>query len=305
MRPITLTISAFGPYSGKTVFDFTQLGTGGIYLITGDTGAGKTTIFDAITYALYGDPSGNNREVSMLRSKYADASTPTEVELVFTYRDKEYIVKRNPEYEREAKRGGGVTKQVANAELTYPDGRVVTRIKDVDTAVKEIIGIDRNQFCQIAMIAQGDFLKLLLAPTKERMEIFRHIFKTQRFATLQDKLKKETSQLADVCEATKRSLSQYVDGILCDQESPDYIDVKKAKAGELTTQDVVLLLEKLIRQDEALDGEVVAKSDQIQKDLDLVKARLDKAKDVLVAKADLTKNEADYAQETEKQAVLM
>ena len=153
MRPIKLKISAFGPYAGITEFDFEKLGTGGLYLITGDTGAGKTTIFDAITYALYGDPSGNNREVSMLRSKYADDSTPTEVELIFSYRDKEYTVKRNPEYERVAKRGGGKTTQTANAEIVYPDGKIVTKIKEVDNAVKEIIGIDRNQVCQIAMTA--------------------------------------------------------------------------------------------------------------------------------------------------------
>ena len=163
MRPLKLKISAFGPYSGITEFDFNMLGTGGLYLITGDTGAGKTTIFDAITYALYGEPSGKNREASMLRSKYADDTKPTEVELVFSYRDKEYTVKRNPEYEREAKRGNGKTKQIANAELTYPDGKVISKIKEVDIAVRDIIGIDRNQFCQIAMIAQGDFLKLIMA----------------------------------------------------------------------------------------------------------------------------------------------
>ena len=118
MRPLKLKISAFGPYSDVTEFDFTKLGKGGLYLITGDTGAGKTTIFDAITYALYGEPSGKNREVSMLRSKYANDSTPTEVELVFSYRDKQYTIKRNPEYERESKRGGGLTKQLANAEIT-------------------------------------------------------------------------------------------------------------------------------------------------------------------------------------------
>ena len=105
MRPIRLKMSAFGPYAGVTEVDFEKLGTGGLYLITGDTGAGKTTIFDAITYALYGNPSGNNREVSMLRSKYAADSTPTEVELIFSYRDKSYTIKRNPEYERDSKRG--------------------------------------------------------------------------------------------------------------------------------------------------------------------------------------------------------
>ena len=104
MRPIKLTVSAFGPYAGKTEFDFDKLGTGGLYLITGDTGAGKTTIFDAITYALYGDPSGNNREVSMFRSKYADIKTPTFVRLLFNYKGKEYIIERNPEYERAARK---------------------------------------------------------------------------------------------------------------------------------------------------------------------------------------------------------
>ena len=127
MRPLRLKISAFGPYAKTVELDFTKLGTGGLYLITGDTGAGKTTIFDAITYALYGDPSGNNREVSMLRSKYADAADPTEVELEFSYRDKKYTVKRNPEYEREAKRGAGTAKQLASAELIYPDGKTVTK----------------------------------------------------------------------------------------------------------------------------------------------------------------------------------
>ena len=105
MRPIKLTISAFGPYAGKTVINMDELGDQGLYLITGDTGAGKTTIFDAICFALYGKSSGNKREPDMLRSKYADADTPTEVELVFSHLNKEYTVKRNPEYYRPAKRG--------------------------------------------------------------------------------------------------------------------------------------------------------------------------------------------------------
>lgn len=293
MRPLKLKISAFGPYSGTTEFDFTKLGKGGLYLITGDTGAGKTTIFDAITYALYGEPSGKNREVSMLRSKYADESTPTEVELVFGYRDKEYIVKRNPEYEREAKRGGGTTKQLANAEIIYPDGKVVSKIKDVDNAVKEIIGIDRNQFCQIAMIAQGDFLKLLLAPTKDRMEIFRHIFKTELFRDLQDRLKRESGKLSDECEVIKRSISQYIGGIVCDEDNTDYIEVGKAKNGDMTIEDTIALLEKLIGDDENLEKELEKNKVGIQKELDDVKASVNKAKDILKAKEDFEKNEAE------------
>ena len=304
MRPLKLKISAFGPYSGTTEFDFTKLGTGGLYLITGDTGAGKTTIFDAITYALYGEPSGKNREVSMLRSKYADETTPTEVELIFSYRDKEYTVKRNPEYEREAKRGGGTTKQSANAEITYPDGRVITKIKDVDNAIKEIIGIDRNQFCQIAMIAQGDFLKLLLAPTKERMEIFRHIFKTELFQDLQDRLKRESGKLADECEIIKRSISQYIGGIVCDEDNTDFIDVTKAKNGNLTIEDTIALLEKLITDNKNAEKEINENKENLQKELDSVKASINKAKDIIQAKKDFEKYEAELVVKTENQKLL-
>lgn len=302
MRPIKLKISAFGPYAGVTEFDFEKLGTGGLYLITGDTGAGKTTIFDAITYALYGDPSGNNREVSMLRSKYADDFTPTEVELKFSYYGKEYIVKRNPEYERANKRGSGTTKQIANAEFTYPDGNVVSKIKDVDNAVKSVIGIDRNQFCQIAMIAQGDFLKLLLAPTKERMEIFRHIFKTELFANLQDRLKRESGSLSDECMTIKRSIAQYINGIVCDEDSVDSIEVENAKKGNLTTEDTVALIEKLISGDEDAEVKMAEQKETVQKELDEIKALITKAKDIVSAKTDLAKNEADFAQLTETRA---
>ena len=304
MRPLKLKISAFGPYSGVTEFDFDKLGTNGLYLITGDTGAGKTTIFDAITYALYGEPSGKNREVSMFRSKYADESTPTEVELVFSYRDKEYTVKRNPEYEREAKRGGGTTKQSANAEIIYPDGKVITKIKDVDNAIKDIIGIDRDQFRQIAMIAQGDFLKLLIAPTKERMEIFRHIFKTETYQNMQDRLKRESGKLSDECDAIRRSISQYINGIVCDDDNTDSIEVTKAKNGDITIEDTLTLLEKLISNDEKTEQAIEKNKENLQKSLDAVKLSVNKAKDIISAKADFEKNKTELETETEKQKAL-
>ncbi len=304
MRPLKLKISAFGPYSGTIEFDFTKLGTGGLYLITGDTGAGKTTIFDAIIYALYGETSGSNREVSMLRSKYADESTPTEVELVFSYRDKEYRVKRNPEYEKLKSRGEGTTKQTANAEIIYPDGKVITRIKDVDNAIKEIIGINKVQFCQIAMIAQGDFLKLLLASTKDRIEIFRHIFKTELFGDLQERLKRESGKLSDECDTIKQSISQYISGIVCDEDNTDYMDVSKAKKGSLPTQEVLNLLAKLIADDKKSEQDITIQKDKLQKELDEIKAKINKANDVIAAKADLEKNEANFAEETKKQEEL-
>ena len=294
MRPLKLKISAFGPYAGVTEFDFDQLGTGGLYLITGDTGAGKTTIFDAITYALYGNPSGNNRDASMFRSKYADDATPTEVELVFRYYGKDYTVKRIPEYERANKRGEGTTKQVAKAEFIYPDGKIISKIKDVDNAVRSVMGIDRDQFCQIAMIAQGEFLKLLLAPTKERMEIFRHIFKTERFSNLQERLRRESGVLSDECTMIRRSIVQYISGIGCDEDSVDFIEVKKAKESNLSMEDTVALITKLIADDEMAEATIGGKHETAQRQLDEVKARIVRATDIMAARRELETNEKAY-----------
>lgn len=292
MRPLKLTLSAFGPYAGKTDFDFDKLGTGGLYLITGDTGAGKTTIFDAITYALYGDPSGNNREVSMFRSKYADLETPTFVKLTFKYKDNEYTVKRNPEYERASQRGSGVTKQTAGVELTLPDGKVLTKTKEVDTAIKNIMGIDKNQFCQIAMIAQGDFLKLLLAPTKERIEIFRHIFKTKLYSDLQNKLKQEASSLDNNCLQIRQSITQYIAGINCDESSLYCLQVSKAKNNELPIDECMSLLEKLLADDSQSEEKTAAEISNIEKQADKIKLNIQQGESISRAKVLIEQTQA-------------
>ena len=292
MRPLKLTLSAFGPYAGKTDFDFDKLGTGGLYLITGDTGAGKTTIFDAITYALYGDPSGNNREVSMFRSKYADLETPTFVKLTFKYKDNEYTVKRNPEYERASQRGSGVTKQTAGVELTLPDGKVLTKTKEVDTAIKNIMGIDKNQFCQIAMIAQGDFLKLLLAPTKERIEIFRHIFKTKLYSDLQNKLKQEASSLDNNCSNIRQSITQYIAGINCDESSLHCVQVSKATNNELPIDECISLLENLLADDSQSEEKTAEKILNIEKQADKIKLNIQQGESISRAKILLEQTKA-------------
>ncbi len=293
MRPIKLIMSAFGPYAGKVEIDFETLGNSGIYLITGDTGAGKTTIFDAITFALYGEASGANREASMFRSKYAEAGAPTEVELYFTYAGKEYYIKRNPEYLRPKTRGEGFTKESANAELHYPDGRIVTKSKEVNSAIVEIMGIDRNQFTQIAMIAQGDFLKLLLASTDERKKIFQKIFKTQSYYVLQERLKSESGKLNDECKAIKSSINQYISGIVCDEDDVLFIQVKKAKQNELPVSEIILLLEELVRNDSECEENYDTQIKEIDIKLDEITKKLTLARTMRLAKDSLAIAESD------------
>ena len=274
MRPLKLIISAFGPYQGRTELDFEGFGTRGLYLITGDTGAGKTTIFDAITFALYGEASGSSREASMLRSAYASADTPTEVELTFEYGGKRYIIRRNPEYSRPSKRGEGITLQRADAQLTLPDGRIITKYKEVNAAVCELMGIDRGQFLQIAMIAQGEFLKLLLAPTEERIKIFRRIFKTELYRELQERLKSESGSLRDSCEALRNSLNQYIGGLCCAPDDVLSVELAKAKRGELPIPEVIILAERMITQDADAEAGLDAALSEAEKQLGQVDARL-------------------------------
>ena len=244
MRPLKLTLSAFGPYAGETAVDFESLGESGLYLITGDTGAGKTSLFDAITFALYGEASGSSREASMLRSQYAAPETPTWVELVFTHAGKRYTVRRNPEYERPSRRGGGFTKQAADAALLLPDGRTVTRAKDVTQEIQTLLGLDRNQFSQVAMIAQGDFLKLLLADTRDRQAIFRDLFHTGAYRVFQEKLKEEASAADRVCRELRQGIAQYLGGIAAAEGDSDAAGLQQASEGKLPMEEALSLLEK-------------------------------------------------------------
>lgn len=300
MRPITLIMSAFGPYAAKTVIELDKLGTNGLYLITGDTGAGKTTIFDAITYALYGEASGNTRDVNMFRSKYAEPSTPTEVELTFEYAQKIYTVKRNPEYDRPKARGEGYTTEKANAELHYPDGRVVTRLKEVNKAIVDIMGIDCSQFTQIAMIAQGDFLKLLLASTEDRKKIFQKIFRTQCYYQLQERLKAETSKLAVEYNQTGSNIRQYINGIACHPDDVLKLEVDKAKKGELKNTEAVQLVEKLIDQDAAGQQKALERIGELDKQKQKIAAQLAVAENRKTAEEDQKKAKENIDRETQR-----
>lgn len=304
MRPLKLTMSAFGPYAGVMELDFEALGTGGLYLITGDTGAGKTTIFDAISFALFGEASGGNREPGMLRSKYADPATPTEVTLVFRYAGKEYTVTRNPEYMKPKikgkDKGEAMTKQIAGASLTYPDGHLVTKPKEVTAAVRDILGLDREQFAQVAMIAQGDFLKLLLADTKERQKIFRNIFHTNLYVELQDQLSKQANKVKYQWEDVQDSIQQYIDGILCGEDSEFAELIRQAKEGVLPIGEVLSALESLLHSD-AITRDGLEEHLQItEKKLETVVGLLTKAESYQKCKQDLA-----LAEEQEESARLL
>lgn len=294
MRPLKLTMSAFGPYAGQTTVDFDALGTTGLYLITGDTGAGKTTIFDAIAYALYGEASGETRESSMLRSKYAEPETPTFVELIFANGGERYTVRRNPEYTRPKTRGTGTTVQKADAELTMPDGRIVTKAREVTAAVTEVIGVDRAQFSRIAMIAQGEFRRLLLAQTDERKAIFRQIFRTGKYLALQNRLKDDAAALEKTCGELVAALRSTAETIGRDDPGalPDAED----------TDALLTALDALIDADADAWAQTGTKHEQAKAQHARLLTDLGKAQAVEQARAELKTAEADLQQAQREQA---
>lgn len=248
MRPIFLSVSAFGPYADYQEFPLDQLGKTGLYLITGDTGAGKTTIFDAITFALYGEPSGKNRSAAMLRSLYAQPETLTQVKLTFLHQGRSYTVRRSPRQTRLRRRGGGTTEDGPNAELELPGGEIVSGCAQVDGKLLEILGIDKNQFCQIAMIAQGAFLELL-TEAKNREEIFRNIFDTSLYQKLQERLKAASSELKGKVEQEKSTLKIHIGNIVCTEEAPGFAQVEQAKQLAEPPRDLAQTLAALVEFD--------------------------------------------------------
>lgn len=250
MRPTELIISAFGPYAGEVTLDMASLGDRGLYLITGDTGAGKTTLFDAIAFALYGNASGDSRKPRMLRSKYARPDARTYVEMGFSYSGKEYRVRRNPEYMRTKQRGEGETREKPDAQLHMPDGRIVTGDKAVTAEVEGLLGLNREQFSQIAMLAQGSFSRLLSGRTEDRGIIFREIFKTKPYQLFQEKLKDRAKGLYGRYADSRKSMEQYAGGVITEGHSEELkLRWKEVPQGSLEA--LLEVLDQLIGADEA------------------------------------------------------
>ena len=299
MRPIKLVMCGFGPYADKTVVDFTLLGESGLYLITGDTGAGKTTIFDAISYALYGEASGQVREVKSLRSKYVDDETESYVELEFEYRDEKYKIRRIPEYMRKAKRGDKLVVQKEEAELYFltKDREPIINKKNVNDAVTEIIGLDRGQFSQIAMIAQGDFMKVLLTGTDERSKILRKIFNTNEYLDLQEKLKRKKNELKFKYQDIEKSIKNYIASVQCGNDENDKEKLKQIIDDNTfwKTEDINNFILELINKDKDLLKTLEKNKKEVNKNLEKINETIGKTVNVLAGMKNIENNENELA----------
>ena len=250
MKPLKLTVSAFGPYAGKETIDFSKLQNKNIFLITGPTGAGKTTIFDAITFALYGEASGSEREGTSLRSDFAKADILTEIEFWFTLRGKEYYIKRVPLQLKKKVRGEGFTEQKSDAELKLPEGKVITGVKDVNEKIDSILGINKAQFKQIVMIPQGEFRKLLTSDSLEREKIFRKIFGTYIFDTIQRKIGEDASVLRNDIKLVQERRDTKLKSLNCKEEYEDLYNM--INEDHLNVAEIIEAAENVIKSDKEI-----------------------------------------------------
>lgn len=288
MKPLKIVMSAFCPYAGRTELDLAVFGGRGLFLITGDTGAGKTTIFDAIAFALFGEASGCTRTADTLRSDFAEPNTRTYVEFTFSHKNRIYSITRNPRYERPKKSGDGITIENADATLKFPDGDVITGYRDVTAKIVDLLGINYRQFKQISMIAQGEFLQLLLADSKERGDIFRRVFNTDLYQIAQRLLKDCEHRAKKNCESIEQSILQYISGIVCpDNEHGRVLSGKIDAASIYTADDILSGLQDLIVSDTAVRDSLKQQSDKLNEDLAAQIAIITKAQYINRAFADL------------------
>ncbi len=313
MRPVKLTMTAFGPFADSTTIDFSLLGNNGIYLISGDTGSGKTTIFDAIIFALYGELNGKDRKPAMMRSTYSDAKSETSVYLEFIHKGDIYKIKRTPAYTRPALKGkSGEVKVDPSVELTLPDG--ITVINKIDPAreyISELLSIDKNQFSQISMIAQGEFRKLISANTKDRQEILRKLFNTEKYLQLQDALTKKCSSIEADIKKSDNLISHSVSTLIAPSDSAYSEDIVKAKNNEFPSSEIVALINNVDAEIEgAIKGFENAKiknDNKIRKvteQLTLLKYHIETQKKISQLEAEITAESERYRLVSEKQKAI-
>lgn len=287
MRPVMLTMSAFGSYADVEIIDFTQIQRG-LFLITGDTGAGKTTIFDAIMYALYDRTSGGRRDGNMMRSKYAADQTDTYVEYTFICRGEQYTVRRNPEYLRAGKRNYAdgrirLVKESAKVSLILPDGMEYRgKKKEIDSYIEEIIGLDAEQFTQIAMIAQGDFLKLLHAGSRERKKIFSKIFQTQVYWRIQEILKEKAGELQVRLKNVESDIQKEMNRVVL-TENFEKVNVNWQELLTISMPDSEQVLDGLndiIQNGLEMSRELEVEENRLQTETDRLQAEIEKKQEI-------------------------
>ncbi|MBR5535372.1 MAG: SMC family ATPase [Clostridia bacterium] len=251
MKPLYLKMQAFGPYKGTVEIDFERIG-GGLFLITGDTGAGKSTIFDAISFALFGTVSGgkDRKSTKTLRSDFAEADVKTSVEYEFLYRGEKYRIERVPEYKRASKRGSGETTQTADATIIMPDGTAITGVDKVGEKVVEITGVDQSRFSQIAMIAQGDFRKILTEKSRDRSELFRRIFDTSIYEEFQRRLFEVLSDAEAERKNATEKIRELLSSVICEENNECYEKILKAKENIYDPECMLEALKELVSEDE-------------------------------------------------------
>ncbi len=301
MKPIKLTLAAFGSYKNETTIDFTQLGSNGLYLITGDTGAGKTMLFDAITFALYGKPSGTDRTANDLRSDYAQDTDRTFVRFTFSVGGQEYTVTRNLPYTRPAERGSGDVTVKSNARLEFSNGSPsIEGIETVNKKVIEIIKLDHTQFSQIEMIAQGAFRELLSASTEERIKIFRKLFQTERYDKLQEVLKGELKELNKQLDIENAALAQETKHIQCADDDPEAENLRQALENGLLDNLWTDLIDRFLGRDQKTAGIIEDKIGKAEKRLEDLGKLIEKAE----KQANLLQAEKDKEQKVSNKSVL-
>lgn len=303
MRPNKLTLSAFGPYAGKEVIDFDKLGSKGLYIITGETGAGKTTIFDAISYALFGKASSGNRDGNSLRSKYAEENAECFVNLTFTVADRLYTVERSPGYSRAAKRGGGTTWENAYVNLTLPSGAVLTG-SSAEAKLGEILCITSEQFKKIAMIAQGEFRDVLQASTINRQAIFRHIFGTEIYDRFASILKNEKSEAKRRCTEIENRIGGNLGNTVCEEGSPFEEKLEGVKNNTLPREEISAFLKDVLACDNAKYKEAEKTVEEKTKTAHALTAEKEKNKEI-ISKADRLAKAKKQAEEKGKEKKLL
>lgn len=264
MKPLKLVMSAFGPYAKEETIDFELLNGKNIFLITGPTGAGKTTIFDAISYALYGEASGSSRENDSLRSDFAEVSRLTYVELDFELRGERYHIRRVPQQLKPKSRGEGFTNQSAEAVLTLPDN-TITGSANVSLKINELLGINKDQFKQIVMLPQGEFKKLLLADSKEREGIFRKIFGTYTYEKIQSLLNERAKLLSKDIEKARDRVRINAKSTIIENEIivEDYIDF----------ENIILALENNLHINKEKEKSIQNEFHKLKDELDKLKVK--------------------------------